>query len=172
MPKARDTGRTRPDTIDNPLRRRLLAGGTAALLTGAAIATTARSAPGAACDDAELLRLCRALVAQALAIDAISNEPEYDQPDIITPQSIDHEERLAAADSVWFRLTEKITDIPARTPEGVQAKAGAMLNVLDRVVLINIGSTLDDVATGDEGEIEDRMALSLARDVLAGRAAA
>ena len=110
-------------------------------------------------------------VERALAIDAIADEPEPDEPGI-TPESIDYEERIAAADSVWWRLAEKITDIPARTPEGVQAKAGAMLNVLDRVVLISIGSTLDDIVTGDEGEIEDRMALSLARDVLAGRAAA
>ena len=50
------------DTIDNPQRRRLLARCTAALLTGAAIATGAHAAPvaspGATGDDAELLGLC------------------------------------------------------------------------------------------------------------------
>jgi hypothetical protein len=56
---ARDTGRTRPDTITTPKRRGLLTGTLAALLTGTAAVATAKAAPlPLVSDDIELLRLC------------------------------------------------------------------------------------------------------------------
>ena len=51
----------------------------------------------------------------------------------------------------------------------MRAKAEALLVALEAQVCTRIGQTADDIADGTEGYIEDRLALSLARDLLAGR---
>jgi hypothetical protein len=88
-------------------------------------------------------------------------------PDGITPQSEDHERRHGAADDEWFDAVRDVADTPARTLLGVRAKAAVLLSVIEELVFTRFGDTLDDVAAGDVGEDEDRMAVSLARDIMA-----
>ena len=95
-------------------------------------------------------------------------------PPGITAESRDQERRLEEADTKWWNTIIEISDTPARTGGGLRAKAEVMLRVLERVVLTWKGTTLAAIDAGDDGELEDWMSLSLARDVLAivGRAAA
>jgi hypothetical protein len=176
MHNAHDTGRTRAASPPNPSRRAMLAGGTAALLAGAAAVTVARGAPsgvaGADGPDAELIAMCARLVAQAEVVDRIDAEGAALPGHGITPESEAHEERMEVAGVQWWATAEQICGIPARTPSGLHAKAGAMRDLLARLVCTGIDQTLADIETGEEGELEDRMALSLARDVLSGRAEA
>lgn len=64
-------------------------------------------------------------------------------------------------------LLEQMADLPAGTPAGIRAKAQAMLHVLEQIVAPDKGAeSLGDIASGDVGQIEDCLSLSLARDVL------
>jgi hypothetical protein len=116
--------------------------------------------------DAELLRLCAETVRLRAVADAIGKEAAS-LPDGITQQSKDHERRHGAADDEWFGAIRGVADTPARTLVGLRAKAAVMLSVIEELVSAGNGDTLDDVAAGDIGEDEDRMALSLARDIIA-----
>ena len=95
-------------------RRGLLARGTAALLTGAAIATTAHAAPVAAPegagDDTELLALCAAFGTEHATIEA------WNAGDL-------SEAVGEAANDRWWALVDQIEGVPAFTWEGVRAKA-------------------------------------------------
>ena len=158
-------------TERTPSRRGLLARGTAALLTGAAIATTAQAAPvaslGGAGADAELIALC-ANQDEAWAFALTIQAEGKTLPPGITAQSRDQERRLADALHEHSYLIDQISDLPAATLAGVRAKAQAMLDVLERIVAPDKGAkSLDDIASGDAGQIEDCLSLSLARDVLA-----
>jgi hypothetical protein len=69
---------------------------------------------------------------------------------------------------LWPRedeLVAFITDTPARTPEGIQAKAEALQIWLNRRIPVSLDNSFDD-----EAEDHEMLAMSLARDVL-GRAA-
>lgn len=160
MPKARDTGRTRPETIDNPLRRRLLAGATATLAAGAAIATAAHAAPvgspEAAGDDAELIGLCERLVAWEARYDEIYTTIE------------DEDEAARAADAIdddFREIRDRFYQLGAPvTPEGQRSYARACLATASRdgvggIILDDGGSLGSYLAFG--------LAHSLARRVIA-----
>jgi len=147
MPQARDTGRTRANTIpENPSRRAILAGSTAALLAGAAIATGARGASVASAgDDAELLALHRSFLAEHDTVMAWN-------ADRVT------EEIGEAAHDRWWECAEAMTDIPATTTAGLRAKAEVALLAYE-------------LAGGQGGPDED-LIRSVLRDAMAGRATA
>jgi hypothetical protein len=90
----------------------------------------------------------------------------------ITPESEAYEAKMDAEDDVRRDIFEKIVGIAAQTSAGLQVKAEVMLLLLQNYVCDSIGDTLDDIASGDLGEIEDRMALSIARDIRARGAVA
>jgi hypothetical protein len=120
-------------------------------------------------DDVELIRLHMALVTHSALMKRIEAE---DVGDDVTPESEDQERRLTAGNDQWWATAEEIIDMPALAAAGLRARADAMRIMLEHVVCTHIGSTTADIADGNEGEIEDRLAWSLARDVLAWRAAA
>jgi hypothetical protein len=100
-----------------PSRRRLFASLSATLLAGAAIATAARGAPGAAMqasggDDAELIALCAEFHHQHAAA-------------IATP--IDDDDALTAALDERWKISDEIRDIAATTDAGRRAKAHVAL---------------------------------------------
>ena len=189
MPKATVTSTTSAraapvNTITRPSRRNLLGGSSAALLAGVAAAVAAHGAefqkPGplpwrgsprpaepVSGEDAELIALCAALARQHALVDAIQEEGHHLPPDI-TPASEAQERRLDAAPDDWWATAERIEATPARTAGGLRAKAEAMRLVLLRLVCCHPGDTIEYIA---ESEMEDRMAWSLARDILAGAAA-
>lgn len=112
--------------------RRLLAGATAALAAGAAIATTARGAPvaspGSAGDDAEILRLAD----EFWIHDAVMDDWNADRVSWAVGE---------AAQDEWRECLEEMADIRATKPEGVQAKARCLLRSLKTV---DSGGTADD----------------------------
>ncbi len=96
-------------------------------------------------DDAELLSLCAAF-----------QETHQRQLSLAREESIS-DEQFNAVTGEWWDLLHRITDTPARTPEGCAAKAAMMEPVLRNTPGL------------DALEPADRFALGLARDVL-GRA--
>jgi hypothetical protein len=124
-------------------RRNLIAGASVSLAALVAPGTAAREAGPAKAEelDGELLACCargHALEAQA-AVMVASSPP------------VAHCPVWAAADDLQdeaYRLWDRAAEIPARTPEGMQAKARFVLARLE-----------------DEG-VASALALSLARDVL------
>ena len=104
-----------PDTIDNPLRRRLLAGATAAIATGAAIATAAHAAPVASPEnagaDAELIAACHRFLATDAELHTLHGEDFEDDG------------RGAHVLDIWYAHLERLTAIQAQTPAGIHAKA-------------------------------------------------
>jgi hypothetical protein len=159
---ADDAGDMHPVTLTSPRRRGLLTGTIAALLAGTAAVATAKAAPlPATGDDARLQLLHSEMIRRWAAVAAIEAEPIGDEL-----QCEDQEERMADADHQLFAVIDEIETTHARALPGLHAKAGAMLFLLERFACVNIGDTLDDVADGTVGEYEDRMALSLARDIM------
>ena len=129
--------------VANQLRRGLLPG--AALLAGGA--TIIRAAHGTPSDlDAQLLRLYAAIMEQGAEIGGLL---AYGRKLPRGPEKDAHDEHFDAADSAWFDLIEEIAQTPARTQAGLRAKAAALQLV------------------GKADGPAERLALSLARDVLA-----
>jgi hypothetical protein len=121
MHDARDTGRTRPDTIPTPRRRGLLAGTIAALLAGAAAVATAKATPAPATgDDAELLALAQDFWKQ----DALVAQGNADQ---IT------EEIGEAAHDRWWECLDEMSAILPTTDLGLRTKADCLLQGLEVV---------------------------------------
>lgn len=164
MPRARDTGRAR--AIPSPSRRNLLAGASAALVAGAAIAMQTKGATTGA--DAELTRLSSILRQQVLAVDAVAEEGDR-LPDGITAASREQERRLDEAIDARNETVRRIIETPATGPEGMRVKAEALAALVVEYADSYEGSTVSEIA--EEGKLPTRVALSLARDVLAWRAA-
>ncbi len=162
MPPARDNAQTHPE----PSRRALFAGGTAALLA-AAVTTAAHSAPVETGADAELIKSLARFRQNSDAIAAIEAER---LPPGITDASRDQERRLAEALDARIDTIESIIITPALTPAGMQGKAEALGLVVLQYPYEDEGVTLAEVA--ENGDDRNRLALSLARDVLAWRASA
>ena len=151
-------------TVENPLRRRLLAGATAALAAGAAIAVTARAAPvaspGGASDDAELIRLCdeaQRLEARVCEIDRYGTS----------------EEDCAAVTTAWDTIHKAIAGTPAMTLIGLQAKARALHAAIVRETVwtstLRFDEYLADPSLIDEnekGRLDGLLARSLCADIL------
>lgn len=114
--------------------------------------------------DAELQRLHADLVAKG---EAIARLLEEDYGPGITPQSEAIEARISVEDDEWHDIAEEIADIPARTSVGLHVKAAALLLLLQDETCVFGDETLADIAAGDVGGSQDRLALSIARDLLA-----
>jgi len=129
------------------LSRRLLLGTTAGL---AAVGSLATKAAAAERPDAELLAACRSfnrLYGEIQRIDADGND---------TPES----ECNGIVDAWWNGLNA-IIDMPARTPEGIQAKAGAT-----RIALEYLATPMLDETVEADGRGHERLAWSLVNDML------
>lgn len=104
-------------------RRRLLASATAVLAAGAAIATAARGAPVASLEavgaDAELMRLCADMEAAQAQIEAISGPTRTVQ----FRTSEEQQEAFEAVHDEWWASFEAAIGLPAKTPDGIRAKA-------------------------------------------------
>ena len=139
---------------DNPSRRRLLAGATAALAAGAAIATAARGAPvvSPGADDA-LIDACQAFIAweeRVLALYTGATRIEDDD---------EREAALVPLEAQQRPLVDLIVATPAVTPEGARAKAAALV------------AWAPDYMKPESGCWDYRLLASLLAD-LTGRAAA
>lgn len=117
-------------------------------------------------DDADLLDAARALTAADDLVQRIQAEGAS-LPAGITPESCDQERRLSAANELWWEAVERIEGTPARTLAGLRAKADALRLVLLRCNC-GIDPTVEDIADLD---MDNRMAWSIARDLLARSAA-
>jgi hypothetical protein len=134
-------------------RRDIAAGGIAMLVLAAAAAGQAKAEEL----DGELLALCRESHETIPVVTRL--EDERDQLPLNHPREAALEKQVWAIVTRRFELREAITDTPARTPEGLRAKA--------RVALWELcdGDPEEGPISGSNG-----VAWSLARDVL-GRAA-
>lgn len=136
MPQATETPTT-------PTRRLALRFGATAALAGLLAPAAARAASA---DDAELLELCRQFFAVHRVIDAWNaGEVDWDTGE--------------AAHVHWGELLAKLTKVPARTPEGLRAKAHAALVAME---------TLDDEETG---YVEEAAAMAALADLVRGAGA-
>lgn len=141
-------------TLSIPSRRGLLAGGTAALLTGAAIATAAHAGPVAspagAGDDAELIALCNRLVAWEARHDEI----------YLTIEDDDEAQRMADQIPDDYREIRDCLyklDAPV-TPEGRRAYARACLATAQR-------DAFGGIILDDGGNLGSFLAFGLAHSV-------
>lgn len=172
MPKARDRGATR--AIPEASRRTPRTGTRAARAVDAAItaAVSKRASPTDAISrfgpEARLRTLLVALKQQNDVLAAIEEEG-HRLPKGITDASRDQERRLEQALDRRSETLDGIITTPACTPSGLRAKAEA----LELVALGYAGSqesvTLAQI--GHYGGAWDRLALSLARDMLTWEAA-
>lgn len=125
------------------------------LVLGAAVgASAAEAVPAADCLDAVLISMCERIVAANEEAERLE-EPYHDQP--CSPPHV--AERASTLVAEGHRLSEEVAFRFARTPEGVRAKARALLTyvILD----------LDDAPEWDNHD--ELLGWSIARD-LAGRA--
>jgi len=146
MPKA-DHDTTTTPTL-RPSRRAVLAGGTAALVvTGAAAATAARAAPqgapAAADDDAELIRLCQAFLAE----DAVIQAWNADEVTWEVGEAASHR---------WWGYMREIEGMPAVTTDGLRMKAECSLRALAGVA--DPECSADDLARDVLAQIAGRAA--------------
>jgi hypothetical protein len=119
--------------------------------------------------DAELLALLVTLKRQDDIIVAIEAEERH-LPEGITDVSRDRERRLEQALDRRAGTLERIIATPAASPAGLRVKAEALGLLALGYACSHHGETLEEIAR--YGGVPDRLALSLARDVLAWRAAA
>jgi hypothetical protein len=118
---------TRDTTTANPSRRRLIAGSSAALLAGAALATSSHGDtrfPAASGDDAEILRLLAEWLPLQRRYRFLSDYTAENDMDLI-PADIAHE--LSHVVTAQHDLAEEIADLRATTFEGLRAKATVLL---------------------------------------------
>ncbi len=131
-------------------RRNLIAVVTSAAVTaGMMPPTTAAQAAGL---DGELLVACArlsALYAQIQRIDAADDD---------TPKS---ETEVNGIVDAWWEKLNVIIDTPARTPQGIQAKAGAT-----RIALEYLATPMLDQTVDADGRGHERLAWSLVNDML------
>ena len=144
----------------------------AALRSGVAALAAGLAAPAVATvpeRDAELQSLVATLNRQWDVTEVIADEGNRLPPGI-TPQSRDQEHRLDEALSDWWETADQIAATPARSPIGLRAKAEAMQKILACMTFTERSRTkLEQLADAD---INERMAWSLAADLLAGSAVA
>ncbi len=145
-----------------PSRRILLA--LAGALPVAALPVVARAEPGGG--DAELIALVAAMRHYQGVCDSMAAEPLYPTG---SAESDDFEARADAADDGFWGAADQVVAMQATTAAGLRAKADAM-----RIVLRRWNYTVTDRMHQFEGgyDFDERMAWSLARDVLAGGRAA
>lgn len=173
MPKARERGAAR--AIPRSSRRKPSSSASAAPAEGAAVAAPAangvplndglsRSSP-----DAGLRMLLVTLKQQNDIIAAIEDERHH-LPQGITDASRDQERRLQQALDRCRKTLDRIITTPAATPAGLRVKAEAIRLATRGSAFSHGRGPLEEIA--EHGGAWDRLALSLACDVLAWRAAA
>ena len=118
--------------------------------TASAVAAGAAGPAKAVEIDCELLAACRSLSRLYTEIQRI------DATDDDTPES----ECNGIVDAWWNGLNA-IIDMPARTPEGIQAKAGAT-----RIALEYLATPMLDQTVEADGRGPERLAWSLVNDML------
>jgi len=167
MPKPRDRGAARATPPSS--RRKPLTNASAARALGTAV--TSKEVNDAALNDecsqtgpdAELLVLLVALEQRNNAIAAIEEEGRM-LPEGITDAGRDQERRLQHALDRHAETLDRIITTPASTPAGLRVKAKALELATFGDLLSDDGGTLEVIA--QDGGGCDRLALSLARDVL------
>jgi hypothetical protein len=115
--------------------------------------------------NADLPALVRELARQGEASAAINDEILAGPGTQIGDEII--QQRLAVTDDAWWKTAEQIVVTPARSSAELRAKAEAVRLALLRCVLTGAGETIDDDIINSE--MENRMAWSLARDLLEER---
>jgi hypothetical protein len=147
-------------------RRSALRFSAAAFASSLAVPALAKSVPPDA--DSELIELARQLDPQWEAVRAIEREAASLPKGRITSQSTDQERRLDAAMEAWWHAVDRITDISAQTPSGLQAKAYAMRRVIECMQ----GGAIDapDGRQLSDEDIQTKLIRSLTRDMLTGSA--
>jgi hypothetical protein len=112
------------NTTDNPSRRRLIAGSSAALLASAALATSVHGEPkfpAANGDAAEILRLFAEWLPLQRRYHVLSDQ-------IGDGRDIPAEHELSHVVTAQHDLAEKMADLRATTFEGLRAKATVLLS--------------------------------------------
>ena len=139
-------------------RGALRSGGMLAALAGAGLLPRALGAP--APSRPTIRELHAALVAANAVARAVEAEDDSVDPD-------GHEQRMDAACDAWWEVAWQLPATPARDQAELQMKADALRIVLEFTVCIDVGQTIADLERTDGVEIENVLAWSLARDVLA-----
>ncbi len=129
-------------------RRGMLGVATAALAAPLLPRTPAIRPAHAADLDSELIQLCADLAACRAEVE---HNNRVGVPDDVCDRTMDR----------WTDLVDRIIDIPARTPEGVRAKAGATRDVLKVYLMDGPGRSMSLA-----GEQEDWIGWSLVHDIL------
>jgi hypothetical protein len=172
MPEARDCGaaRAKPELS----RRKALTATHAAPAVGAAM--TSRAATGTSrkdaiaqpIPDAELLALLVILKQQNHTITAIE-EDAHPRPEGITVASRARERRLRRVLDRRAATLDRVITMQASTPADLRVKAEALRLAAMEYGLLREGETVEHVS--EHAGALDRLALSLARDVMATRCA-
>lgn len=154
-----------------PSRRGFLAAGALSGLAAAAVGTAAVAFPaiGAAASagvgaDAEIVKLAAVMGVHQAAIEAMGNDPIHESGPHSQQEYDDYENRIEAALDGFWDAYDKLEGLRATTTAGIRAKAEAMRLILLQCTCTMIGETLADIGSK---EPQERMAWSLARDVLA-----
>lgn len=133
----------------NTGRRGMLGAATAAL-AAPLLSTTPAVRPAHATDiDGELIQLCANLAACRAEVE---HNNRVGVPDDVCDRAMDR----------WIELVDRVIDTPARTPEGIRAKAGATRDVLKINLLDGSGRTMMSLGI----EQEDWIGWSLVHDIL------
>jgi hypothetical protein len=143
------------DTTANPSRRRLIAGSSAALFAGAALATSVHAEPkfpAASGDDAQILRLLAEWLPLQRRYHALSDHTAEMDP---VPAEIARE--LSHVVTAQHDLAEEMAELRATTLEGLRAKAA---------VLLSYSSYLADGERLLWENHDELMGWSIARDLL------
>jgi hypothetical protein len=146
-----------------PSRRAVLGSGASLLLLTAAAAGPAKADEL----DGELLDLCIEFQEKEAILRRLDNWfrfVDFDGPEHASQQQARSAE-LDAGNEEWHELLDEIIEIPARTPEGLRAKAAVLLPALNTFAVSEWDAKVEEDATAHE-----RLAWSLAQDLL-GRAA-
>ena len=139
-----------------PTRRSALHGiGLASIAAGLAVPALASAKPDDGDASDPLVRLMKTMTEQKSIADAIAAEK---LPPKVSEGSEDKERRLSFAMDNWLATAEQMVDTPAQSPAGLQAKA-------EGFELLFAYFSSDDFLN-----VEDRLALSLTRDLLGGSA--
>lgn len=130
-------------------RRAILRSAIAASLAPALPATSRASERLVPTADDELIQLCADLAASRAEVEHINRVGV--QVDVCD-RAMDR----------WNELMDRIIDLPARTPDGLRAKAGATRDVLKMNLLDGSGRTMMSLGV----EQEDWLGWSLVHDIL------
>jgi hypothetical protein len=148
-----------------PTRRSALGFSIAALAAGLTVPALANAAN----PDAKLVDLLKTMERQWGVTEVIAEEMHH-QPPGITAQSRESERQMGNAMDDWWDTVEQIIDTPAHSAIGIRAKARAMQRMMECMTFDERNRTNAEQLL--DADPNDRMAWSLATDILAGSASA